>query len=76
MNLYYEVSDSQVNQFGGKYWVSDSPWAVRRRLMEVSDRVWKEDGTAVGFMKNRFNHNAILPDMKEFMWIKLQSKHI
>jgi hypothetical protein len=77
MNLYYEVSDGCIEQFGGKHWMSDGTKSsvVSRELMEMSERVWSEDKNEVRFMKNRNSYCGHV-DMKEFMWIKLQSKHI
>ena len=78
MNTYYELNDGWVANFGAKYFTADEHKIlgyVSRRIMEISDRVWTEDGNMVRFIKNRNSHCGHV-DMKEFMWIKLQSKVI
>ena len=77
MNLYFALGlvfvDKHTNvvahhedEFG--------PWSsATHKLMEQSDRVWRETDRGISFIKNRYTSPDTLVDMKEFMWIKLKS---
>ncbi len=61
----------------GKYWTAPIA-SPTNQLLEVSDRVWVEDSMTVRIVKDRLKTLTprIKPDMKEFMWIKLQCKPV
>lgn len=77
MNIYFELSDFLADKFKHKYYFATSVSEDGRHmnLMRNSERVWAEQGGVVWYLKNR--HVSLEPltevDMKEFMWIKLQS---
>ena len=81
-NYYFEINDLVVTEFGGKYFVAhhksgDGISAGGYRITAASDRVWKErDDGDVRYLKNRTIPNDAPVDMKEFMWIKLQSHQL
>jgi hypothetical protein len=83
MNVFFELGDYAVKDFGGKYFALYNAtkgavmMAHERYLMLYSDRVWAEEDHGVRFMKNRTTGIKDSPiDMKEFFLIKLRSKTI
>lgn len=83
-NYYFELSDWIVERatifgFKGKYFCMsnklDADTHVSQELARNSERIWKESDQGVTFVKHRGSMFAPV-DMKEFMWIKLQSKTI
>lgn len=81
MNTYYEISDAvRLNctwygrSFPGKVLVHDGD--ANLQLMSYANRVWRERGNEVRFLKNRFQDPILPVDMKEFMWIKLSANAI
>ena len=79
-NFYYELHQSSVNQMGGKHHVvysraGDAMMAGGYWITQHSDRIWKEDGNGVSFVKHRFGiPDETTVDLKEFMWIKLKAE--
>ena len=83
MNVFFELGDYAVKDFGGKYFaLYDTPkikvvTAHERYLMMYSERVWAEEEDGVRFIKHRHQAAESTPvDEKEFFWIKLKSKTI
>jgi hypothetical protein len=83
MNVFFELADCAVKDFGGKYFALYNThkgkvvMAHERYLMSYSERVWAEEEDGVRYLKNRFTGVEDSPiDMKEFFWIKLKSKTI
>ena len=83
MNVFFELADCAVKDFGGKYFALYNTHDVKvmmapeRYLMLYSERVWAEEEDGVSYLKNRFTGSKDSPmDMKEFFWIKLRSKTI
>jgi hypothetical protein len=83
VNVFFELGDYAVKDFGGKYFALYNAtkgavmMAHERYLMLYSDRVWAEEDHGVRFMKNRTTGIKDSPiDMKEFFLIKLRSKTI
>ena len=83
MNVFFELGDYAVKDFGGKYFaLYNTPkikvvTAPERYLMMYSERVWAEEEDDVRYLKNRTTGSKdSLIDMKEFFWIKLKSKTI
>jgi hypothetical protein len=83
MNVFFELADCAVKDFGGKYFaLYNTPkikvvTAPERYLMLYSERVWAEEEDDVSYLKNRFTGSKDSTiDMKEFFWIKLKSKTI
>lgn len=80
-NLYYELSDSTVQQYGWKYLVAHDykmgHGTFRHyQLMMMSDRIWLEEGDNIKFIKNRFipiDEAINKPELKEFMLVKLKA---
>lgn len=80
-DYYYEVSPLAVEDYGHKYHVAlnctgDAMMAAGFLLTAQSDRIWREDGNDVKFIKHRWNVLGTSVDLKEFMWIKLQAQEI
>ncbi len=80
MNVFFEISDCDVEGYGHKYlarYGAKSHVAVNGTdswAMLHSDRVWAEDEAGVRYLKNRISHYINIPvDMKEFFLIKLRS---
>jgi hypothetical protein len=80
MNVFFELGDYAVKDFGGKYFALYNATkgkvmtAHERYLMMYSERVWAEEEDGVRFMKNRRQQAESTPvDEKEFFWIKLRS---
>ena len=47
------------------------------KLAEIADRVWRESGDDVVYVKNRnAPTSSTLVDIKEFMWVKLQARQV
>jgi hypothetical protein len=82
MNVFFEIADCAVEEFGHKYLalynvesVAISGYGAQR--MQMSERVWAEGKSGVKYLKNRRTGSKDSPiDMKEFFWIKLRSKTI
>jgi hypothetical protein len=86
MNVFFELGDYAVKDFGGKYFalyntskIKDSKIKVvtahERYLMMYSERVWAEEEDDVRYLKNRMTGRKDSPiDMKEFVWVKLKSR--
>jgi len=81
MNVFFELGDYAVKDFGGKYFaLYNTPkikivTAHERYLMMYSERVWAEEDHSVSYLKNRLTGIEDLPiDMKEFFLIKLRSQ--
>jgi len=82
MNVFFEIADCAVAEFGHKYLalydvesVAISGTGAQR--MQMSERVWAEGKGGVKYLKNRMTGRKDSPiDMKEFFWIKLRSKTI
>jgi hypothetical protein len=83
MNVFFELGDYAVKDFGGKYFAlyntpkSTAIMSHERYLMLYSERVWVEEEDSVRFIKHRYREAESTPvDEKEFFWIKLRSKTI
>ena len=83
MNVFFELGDYAVKDFGGKYFALYNTHkgkvvtAHERYLMSYSERVWAEEDHGVSYLKNRTTGIKDSPiDMKEFFLIKLRSKTI
>jgi hypothetical protein len=83
VNVYFELADCAVTDFGGKYFAlydateGEVMMAHERYLMMYSERVWAEEDNGVRFMKNRRQQAESAPvDEKEFFWIKLKCQTI
>jgi hypothetical protein len=82
MNVFFEIADCAVEEYGHKYLalydvesVAISGTGAQR--MQMSERVWAEGKNGVRYLKNRFTGSKDSPiDMKEFFWVKLRSKTI
>ena len=82
MNVFFELGDYAVKDFGNKYFaLYNTPKikvvtpALERYLMMYSERVWAEEEDGVRYLKNRTTGIKDLPiDMKEFVWVKLKSR--
>jgi hypothetical protein len=81
MNVFFELGDYAVKDFGGKYFaLYNTPkikvvTALERYLMMYSERVWAEEEDDVRYLKNRTTGIKDSPiDMKEFVWVKLKSQ--
>lgn len=82
---YYEIADDQVNNMGGKYFVSNSiPSSTKYGLLHHhSTRIWI-DGNIAGlrYYKNEYvdlyDTCGLLSkdEIIEFTWIKLSSKSV
>lgn len=79
-DFYYEISDSVLGNYDSKYHVvnasrnSDAMMAGGYRITQESDRIWREDGNTIHFVKNRFHALGDPIDLKEFMWVKLKAE--
>jgi hypothetical protein len=83
MNVFFELGDYAVKDFGGKYFAlynatkGEVMMAHERYLMLYSERVWAEEDNGVRFMKNRRQAAESTPvDIPEFFWIKLKCRTI
>ena len=84
MNVYFELGDYAVKDFGGKYFAlynatkGEVMMAHERYLILYSERVWaEEDNGYVRFMKNRRQAAESTPvDQREFVWIRLQCRTV
>jgi hypothetical protein len=82
MNVFFEIADCAVEEFGHKYLALYDVQSVAisgtgAQRMQMSERVWAEGKNGVRYLKNRTTGSKDLPiDMKEFFWIKLKSKTI
>jgi hypothetical protein len=82
MNVFFEIADCAVAEFGHKYLalydvesVAISGTGAQR--IQMSERVWAEEKSGVKYLKNRRTGSKDSTiDMKEFFWIKLKSKTI
>ena len=79
-DYYLEISDLLVEQYGGKYFaitnktIDDHLSNKAREMIWCSDRVWRDEGDTILYLKNRSLNMFSGVDLKEFMWIKLSSK--
>lgn len=77
MNLYFELlldlTGEPVNL--ACYNVEDfQPFSyATRQLFNRANRVWQENDKGISFIKNRYVDPDTPVDMKEFMWVKLNS---
>jgi hypothetical protein len=85
MNVYFEIADSLIDDFKGKYLVQNDveesvyneiTCLYPRNAMWNSNRVWAETEYGVKYLKNRIVGDDKEVDMKEFMWIKLRAQAI
>jgi hypothetical protein len=84
VNVYFELGDYAVKDFGGKYFAlynatkGEVMMAHERYLILYSERVWaEEDNGYVRFMKNRRQAAESTPvDQREFVWIRLQCRTV
>jgi len=84
VNVYFELADCAVKDFGGKYFAlynatrGEVMMAHERYLMMYSDRVWAEDeGDGIRFLKHRYKDADNAPvDLKEFFWIRLRCRTV
>jgi hypothetical protein len=82
MNVFFEIADSAVEEFGHKYLALYDVQSVAisgtgAQRMQMSERVWAEGKNGVRYLKNRTTSTKDSPiDMKEFFWVKLKSKTI
>jgi hypothetical protein len=83
VNVYFELADCAVKDFGGKYFaLYDTPkskvvMAHERYLMMYSERVWAEEDYGVRFIKHRRQQAELTPvDQREFVWIRLQCRTV
>jgi hypothetical protein len=80
MNVFFEIADWAVKEYGHKYlalydvqYVAISGHGAQ--TMQMSERVWAEEKSGVKYLKNRRTGSKDSPiDMKEFFWIKLKSR--
>jgi hypothetical protein len=82
MNVFFEIADCAVKEYGHKYLALYDVQSVAisgtgAQTMQMSVRVWAEGKDGVKYLKNRRTSSKDSPiDMKEFFWIKLRSKTI
>jgi len=83
VNVYFELADCAVKDFGGKYFAlyntrkSKVIMAHERYLMLYSERVWAEEEDGVSFIKHRYQAAESTPvDEREFFWIRLQCRTV
>jgi hypothetical protein len=80
MNVFFEIADCAVEEFGHKYLALYNVESVAisgtgAHRMQVSERVWAEGKSGVKYLKNRTTGSKDSPiDMKEFVWVKLKSR--
>ena len=83
VNIYFEVSDSFLERFGGRKYLA---WRGLKKgtfmkhfsynLLSLSDRAWTEDEDGVRYLKNRYEDiSTAVVDMGEFMLVKLRSHY-
>lgn len=79
MNVFFEIADCAVEEFGHKYLALYDVQSVvisghGAQTMSMSKRVWAEEDGGVKYLKNRVSSIEKPPvDEKEFFWIKLKS---
>ena len=80
MNVFFEIADSAVDQYGHKYLAlydirkSSVMGGLHRQVMLMSTRVWAEEDAGIRYIKNRYSEASTTPvDEREFFWIKLKS---
>ena len=80
MNVFFEISDSAVEDYGYKYLAlydtrkSAVIGGLYRQALLSSDRVWAEEDAGIRYIKNRYSEASTTPvDEREFFWIKLKS---
>jgi hypothetical protein len=79
-NVYYEIADCVIPEFGGRYFVShgvENAYVPRWRAeyLQHSERAWMEQEGRVWFVKHRYITSPTV-DMKEFMWVKLKAETV
>jgi hypothetical protein len=78
INLFYEVAEQCVHQYGSKYIaeydVNLTAPDNNLRLKYMSERIWKQDTDGVRFIKHRWLEPATAEvDMEEFTLVVLKS---
>ena len=83
MNVFFELADGVVEEYGHKYLAlydvrkSAVIGGTHRHVLLCSNRVWAEEDTGVRFLKHRYSEASNTPvDMKEFFWVKLKSANV
>jgi hypothetical protein len=80
MNVFFEIADWAVEEYGHKYLALYNVQYVAisghgAQTMQMSERVWAEEKSGVKYLKNRLTGSKNSPiDMKEFVWVKLRSR--
>lgn len=79
-DYYFEIADCVVDQYGGKYFTVPNKMVHEQlsgkglMLIQNSERVWRDEGNTIRYIKNRSGNMFSPIDEREFMWIKLSSK--
>ena len=88
---YYELNKDYADEYhnGARYWASNTTpvsytdvtrprnWPTTDvKLLQFSERVWREDGDVVKFIKNRQLGIMAAVDMREFFLVKLQARSL
>jgi hypothetical protein len=82
MNVFFEIADWAVKEYGHKYLALYNVQSVAisghgAQTMQMSERVWAEGKDGVRYLKNRITGSKNSPiDMKEFFWVKLKSRQL
>ena len=76
-DYYYELKDSVVHKNCSKYYVAynrvgDAMMAGGFHMTSLSDRIWKEEGEKITFIKHPEPDTTV--DLKEFLWVKLSAE--
>jgi hypothetical protein len=80
MNVFFEIADWAVEEYGHKYLALYNVQSVAisghgAQTTQMSERVWAEQKDGVKYLKNRITGSKDSPiDMKEFFLIKLRSR--
>ncbi len=83
--LYYELNQTiaDLRWHGNRYWYTGGESSSSLPLDSVNrvatlaysaDRIWRETGDTVKYMKNRYTGILTTVDMREFFIVKLRSK--
>jgi hypothetical protein len=85
-SYYYEISDAAMmfnpylftNKYYVKHWNAEASEDLIfiNEYIRCSERVWEESISGVRYVKNRFESNAAVVNLKEFLWVKLRSHEI
>lgn len=83
MNIFFELAECAVKDYGGKYFalynISEGKIMTvsERYLFRNSERVWSEKDDGIRFMKHRYAHtDTAKVDKQEFFWIKLKCRTV